>query len=84
MVGKNSDRDPLTLPEFKAKISDDLLGVMSSWKDSIHFCQWRGVSCGRRHQRVTLLDLQLQKFIGTISPNVGNLSFFVEAKPRKQ
>ena len=75
VVGKNSDRDRLTLLEFKAKISDDPLGVMSSWNDIIHFCQWRGVSCGRRHQRVTVLDLQSQKLVGSISPNVGNLSF---------
>ncbi|KAM3733581.1 hypothetical protein ACB098_11G147100 [Castanea mollissima] len=34
---------------------------MSSWNDSIHFCQWKGVSCGRRHQRVTVLNLQSQK-----------------------
>ena len=75
VVSKNSDSDWLTLLEFKAKISDDPLGVMSSWNDIIHFCQWRGVSCGRRHQRVTELNLQSQKLVGSISPNVGNLSF---------
>ncbi|XP_030965907.1 LRR receptor-like serine/threonine-protein kinase EFR [Quercus lobata] len=48
---------------------------MSSWNDSIHFCQWKGVSCGRRHRRVTVLNLQSQKLAGFISPNVGNLSF---------
>ncbi|KAM4081917.1 hypothetical protein ACJW30_11G129800 [Castanea mollissima] len=36
---------------------------MSSWNDSIHFCHWRGVTCGRRHQRVTVLDLQSQKMV---------------------
>ncbi|KAM4072379.1 hypothetical protein ACB094_11G134400 [Castanea mollissima] len=48
---------------------------MSSWNDSIHFCHWRGVTCGRRHQRVTVLDLQSQKMVGSISPHIGNLSF---------
>ena len=48
---------------------------MSSWNDSIHFCQWRGVSCGRRRQRVTVLDLRSLKLVGSISPHVGNLSF---------
>nr|XP_023910066.1 probable LRR receptor-like serine/threonine-protein kinase At3g47570 [Quercus suber] len=48
---------------------------MSSWNDSIHFCQWKDVSCGRRHQRVTVLNLQSQKLVVSISPNVGNLSF---------
>uniref|UniRef100_A0A2N9G939 Leucine-rich repeat-containing N-terminal plant-type domain-containing protein n=1 Tax=Fagus sylvatica TaxID=28930 RepID=A0A2N9G939_FAGSY len=51
----------LALLEFKAKITLDPFGVMSSWNDSIHFCQWRGVTCGRRHQRVTVLDLQSLK-----------------------
>ncbi|XP_065625275.1 probable LRR receptor-like serine/threonine-protein kinase At3g47570 isoform X2 [Quercus suber] len=61
VVGGNNETDRLALLEFKSKISDDPLGVMSSWNDSIHFCQWKGVSCGRRHQRVIVLDLQSQK-----------------------
>ena len=56
VVGRNNETDWLALLEFKSKISDDPLGVMSSWNDSIHFCQWKGVSCGPRHQRVTVLD----------------------------
>ncbi|XP_050282999.1 probable LRR receptor-like serine/threonine-protein kinase At3g47570 [Quercus robur] len=75
VLGKNNETDRLALLDFKAKISKDPLGVMSSWNDSIHFCQWKGVSCGRRHQRVTALDLHSQKLVGSISPNVGNLSF---------
>ncbi|XP_050282996.1 probable LRR receptor-like serine/threonine-protein kinase At3g47570 [Quercus robur] len=75
VLGKNNETERLALLDFKAKISKDPLGVMSSWNDSIHFCQWKGVSCGRRHQRVTALDLHSQKLVGSISPNVGNLSF---------
>ena len=76
VVGRNNETDRLALLYFKAKISKDPLGVMSSWNDSIHFCQWKGVSCGRQHQRVTALDLHSQKLVGSISPNVGNLSFW--------
>ena len=75
VVGGNNETDRLALLDFKAKISKDPLGVMSSWNDSNHFCQWKGVSCGHRHQRVTALDLHSQKLVGSISPNVGNLSF---------
>uniref|UniRef100_A0A2N9G8F3 non-specific serine/threonine protein kinase n=1 Tax=Fagus sylvatica TaxID=28930 RepID=A0A2N9G8F3_FAGSY len=57
VLGGNNETDRLALLEFKAKITLDPFGVMSSWNDSIHFCQWRGVTCGRRHQRVTVLDL---------------------------
>nr|XP_023896914.1 probable LRR receptor-like serine/threonine-protein kinase At3g47570 [Quercus suber] len=75
VLGRNNETDRLALLDFKAKISKDPLGVMSSWNDSIHFCQWKGVSCGRQHQRVTALDLHSQKLVGSVSPNVGNLSF---------
>uniref|UniRef100_A0A7N2LD49 non-specific serine/threonine protein kinase n=1 Tax=Quercus lobata TaxID=97700 RepID=A0A7N2LD49_QUELO len=71
----NNVTDQLALLEFKAKITHDPFGIMSSWNDSIHFCQWQGVTCGRRHQRVTVLNLQSQKLVGPISPFVGNLSF---------
>uniref|UniRef100_A0A2N9ITA1 Protein kinase domain-containing protein n=1 Tax=Fagus sylvatica TaxID=28930 RepID=A0A2N9ITA1_FAGSY len=50
--------DRLALLEFKAKITLDPFEVMTSWNDSI---QWRGVTCDRRHQRVTVLDLQSLK-----------------------
>uniref|UniRef100_A0A2C9V594 non-specific serine/threonine protein kinase n=1 Tax=Manihot esculenta TaxID=3983 RepID=A0A2C9V594_MANES len=70
-----NETDRLALLEFKAKISDDPLGVMSSWNSTLHFCRWTGVTCGRRHQRVTTLDLRSLKLSGSLSPHVGNLSF---------
>ncbi|KAM5554474.1 hypothetical protein ABKV19_022716 [Rosa sericea] len=70
-----NDTDRMALLEFKGKITSDPLGVMSSWNKTIHFCHWYGVICGRRHQRVTELDLQSMKLSGSISPHVGNLSF---------
>ena len=75
VVGGNNETDRLALLAFKAKITDDPLQVMSSWNDSTHFCQWQGVTCGRRHQRVTVLDLRSSKLVGSISPHVDNLSF---------
>ncbi|XP_052176497.1 probable LRR receptor-like serine/threonine-protein kinase At3g47570 isoform X2 [Diospyros lotus] len=49
--------------------------VTSSWNDSLHFCEWRGVSCGQEEQRVTSLNLRDSNLAGTISPSIGNLSF---------
>ncbi|PON39511.1 Serine/threonine protein kinase [Parasponia andersonii] len=72
-AGNETDR--LALLEFKAKITNDPFGVLSSWNESIHFCQWPGIQCGRRHRRVTILDLNALKLSGSISPHVGNLSF---------
>jgi Leucine-rich repeat (LRR) protein len=75
VIGSNNETDRLALLELKSMITQDPFGAMSSWNASIHFCQWQGVTCGRRHQRVTVLNLQSQKLVGSISPHVGNLSF---------
>ncbi|GJV55538.1 receptor kinase-like protein Xa21 [Tanacetum coccineum] len=50
-------------------------GVLSSWNDSFHFCDWSGISCGKRHRRVTVIKLKSQGLEGSLSPHVGNLSF---------
>ncbi|THG23190.1 hypothetical protein TEA_004810 [Camellia sinensis var. sinensis] len=76
LMGNKSDR--LSLLATKAKIVEDPLHVLSSWNDSIHFCQWQGVTCGHRQQRVTAMDLQSRELVGSISPHLGNLSFLRE------
>ncbi|CAL5363822.1 unnamed protein product [Camellia sinensis] len=76
LMGNQTDR--LSLLAIKAKIVEDPLHVLSSWNDSIHFCQWQGITCGHRHQRVTAMDLQSQELVGSISPHLGNLSFLRE------
>ncbi|XP_057488834.1 probable LRR receptor-like serine/threonine-protein kinase At3g47570 [Actinidia eriantha] len=74
MPGGN-ETDRLALLAFKAKVTEDPFQVTSSWNATVHFCKWPGVTCGRRHQRVTILNLMSQKLVGTISPHLGNLSF---------
>ncbi|XVE50330.1 hypothetical protein DITRI_Ditri01bG0153500 [Diplodiscus trichospermus] len=71
--GFGSDREALLA--IKSQINDDPLGVTSSWNSSVALCQWQGITCGRRHQRITKLDLSQQQLRGTLSPHVGNLSF---------
>ncbi|XP_008392991.2 probable LRR receptor-like serine/threonine-protein kinase At3g47570 [Malus domestica] len=67
--------DRLSLLAFKAKIVSDDMAILASWNESLHFCEWPGISCGRRHQRVTVLDLRSSRLEGLLSPNIGNLSF---------
>ncbi|CAL5366222.1 unnamed protein product [Camellia sinensis] len=67
--------DQLALLAFKSQITDDPFNLFSSWNESIHFCQWRGITCDLHHQRVVMLDLHSQKLAGNISPYIGNLSF---------
>ncbi|XP_021732118.1 probable LRR receptor-like serine/threonine-protein kinase At3g47570 [Chenopodium quinoa] len=78
VIAGNDNTEKQALLEIKAKISDDPLGVLSSWNASLHFCKWHGVTCGRRHRRVTTLDLSNSKLTGILSPHVGNLSFLRE------
>ncbi|XP_048129422.1 probable LRR receptor-like serine/threonine-protein kinase At3g47570 [Rhodamnia argentea] len=78
VLSTTNETDKLSLLAFKAGITEDPLGVLSSWNDSVGFCQWRGVMCGNRHPRVTALDLNSQKLSGTVSPCIGNLSFLRE------
>ncbi|CAL5407160.1 unnamed protein product [Camellia sinensis] len=73
VAGNETDR--LALLAFKAEITGDPFRALNSWNESIHFCQWAGITCGRRHQRVTKLNLDHQKLTGSISPHIGNLSF---------
>ncbi|KAK8277688.1 hypothetical protein V6Z11_D10G291600, partial [Gossypium hirsutum] len=74
-VAGGNETDQQALLQFKAKIIGDQL---RSWNSSIHFCQWLGVTCGRKHRRVTRLELQFQKLSGSLSPYIGNLSFLRE------
>ncbi|XP_042515906.1 probable LRR receptor-like serine/threonine-protein kinase At3g47570 [Macadamia integrifolia] len=75
IIGGN-ETDQLALLEFKKKIYDDPYGVLSSWNNSIHYCNWRGITCGHQHQqRAIRLDLHGKGLVGSISPSIGNLTF---------
>ncbi|KAM5556657.1 hypothetical protein ABKV19_024173 [Rosa sericea] len=71
----SNEADHLALLKFKDCIHSDPHGLLNSWNDSVHYCKWRGITCGRRHQRVTALNLQGYDLHGTISPYICNLSF---------
>ncbi|KAL7253376.1 hypothetical protein ACSBR1_007831 [Camellia fascicularis] len=72
-VGNETDR--FALLAFKSKILQDPHGVVSSWNNSLHFCEWKGVIYGHRHRRVTIIDLTSQGLVGSLSPYVGNVTF---------
>ncbi|PWA35628.1 leucine-rich repeat protein [Artemisia annua] len=71
--GNETDYDALL--SFKSKITHDPYKVLTSWNNSFHLCDWSGISCGKRHKRVTVLWLDSQGLEGSLSPHVGNLSF---------
>ncbi|XP_031253104.1 putative receptor-like protein kinase At3g47110 isoform X2 [Pistacia vera] len=48
---------------------------MRSWNDSVHFCNWTGLTCSPTNGRVTILNLDSQNLVGSIPPSIGNLTF---------
>ncbi|KAA8535525.1 hypothetical protein F0562_030528 [Nyssa sinensis] len=70
--------DQSTLLAFKHEIKIDPNNILASnWTTTTSFCNWVGVSCSLRRQRVTALNLSYMGLQGTITPFVGNLSFLV-------
>ncbi|THG07738.1 hypothetical protein TEA_014628 [Camellia sinensis var. sinensis] len=67
--------DQLALLAFKSSINFDPNNVLSNWTKETNFCDWVGILCSRRRQRVTSLRLLNMGLQGTISPHIGNLSF---------
>ena len=41
--------DRLALLKLKESITNDPNGVLNSWNNSIQFCNWYGITCGRHH-----------------------------------
>ncbi|PKI39573.1 hypothetical protein CRG98_040043 [Punica granatum] len=75
---RENESDRLALLKFKSLIREDPLGLLDSWNDTVHFCEWHGITCNPSHGRVTVLNLQSFKLSGSISPHIGNLSFLME------
>ncbi|XP_042515256.1 probable LRR receptor-like serine/threonine-protein kinase At3g47570 [Macadamia integrifolia] len=76
-LSESNGTDRLALLAFKAHITNDPFHVVSSWNDSVPYCKWLGIVCGgRRHpNRVRVLNLQSSGLVGSLAPEIGNLSF---------
>ncbi|KAJ4907922.1 Leucine-rich repeat protein kinase family protein [Raphanus sativus] len=75
--GNTHETDKQALLKFKSQVSEDKTVLLSSWNNSSPLCRWTGVTCGRKHKRVTGLDLRGFQLGGVISPFIGNLSFLI-------
>ncbi|XP_047332013.1 probable LRR receptor-like serine/threonine-protein kinase At3g47570 [Impatiens glandulifera] len=79
LLGQGNETDRLALLDFKNRITSDPLNkMMDSWNESIHFCNWFGVTCSPSSGRVITLSLSSLSLVGTITPSLGNLSFLTE------
>uniref|UniRef100_M4DXP3 non-specific serine/threonine protein kinase n=1 Tax=Brassica campestris TaxID=3711 RepID=M4DXP3_BRACM len=75
--GNSHETDKQALLKFKSQVSEEKKVLLSSWNNSFPLCRWTGVTCGRKHKRVTGLDLRGFQLGGVISPFIGNLSFLI-------
>ncbi|KAF5464010.1 hypothetical protein F2P56_014125, partial [Juglans regia] len=67
--------DQSALIAFKSRISSSPNEILlaTNWSTAPNsICNWIGVSCSRRWQRVTALDLSFMGLHGNISPHIGN------------
>ncbi|XP_057421140.1 probable LRR receptor-like serine/threonine-protein kinase At3g47570 [Lotus japonicus] len=73
----SSETDKLALLAFKEKLTNGVPNSLPSWNESLHFCEWQGVTCGHRHMRVISLHLENQTWghSGSLGPALGNLTF---------
>ncbi|KAL1308043.1 hypothetical protein AAHE18_17G078000 [Arachis hypogaea] len=74
-VALSTETDKIALLVLKDKLTNGDPHALSSWNESLHFCAWEGITCSRRHMRVSALQLQNQYWGGTIAPSLGNLTF---------
>ncbi|XP_045829502.1 probable LRR receptor-like serine/threonine-protein kinase At3g47570 isoform X2 [Trifolium pratense] len=74
----SSETDKLALLALKEKLTNGVPDALPSWNESLHFCEWQGVTCGRRHMRVSALRLTNQTLGGILGPSLGNLTFLRE------
>ncbi|KAL2538619.1 LRR receptor-like serine/threonine-protein kinase FLS2 [Forsythia ovata] len=72
----NLTTDQEALVDFKTRIISDPYNILvNNWSTNASICNWIGVSCSRKWQRVTALDFSNFGFSGTIAPHLGNLTF---------
>ncbi|TYJ12031.1 hypothetical protein E1A91_A11G320100v1 [Gossypium mustelinum] len=68
--------DQSVLLVLKSRISHDPHNLLTiNWSTSTSVCNWIGITCGSKHQRVVALNLSSMDLTGTIPSELGSLSF---------
>ncbi|KAG8365051.1 hypothetical protein BUALT_Bualt18G0062800 [Buddleja alternifolia] len=70
--------DESALLALRSHITLDPYRVITrNWTNSSSVCSWIGVTCNSHHHRVAAVDISDMGLVGTIPPQLGNLSFLV-------
>ncbi|XP_054778384.1 LRR receptor-like serine/threonine-protein kinase FLS2 [Prosopis cineraria] len=77
-ISTSATADKSALLGLESLISSDPYDSLSTWSLSSSPCNWVGVTCNTNHGRVRSLNLGGMDLQGTISLQLGNLSFLVE------
>ncbi|KAG8365222.1 hypothetical protein BUALT_Bualt18G0081900 [Buddleja alternifolia] len=78
MTSTSLATDQSALLALKAHITlDPYLILTRNWTNSSSVCSWIGVTCNSRNHRVAALNISEMDLVGTIPPQLGNLSFLV-------
>ncbi|KAL8051597.1 hypothetical protein ABFX02_06G158300 [Erythranthe guttata] len=74
----NIDNDRSSLLTLKSLItSDPYNSLTNNWTTKASVCSWIGVTCDSLHNRVIGLDISNMGLVGTIPPEIENLSSLV-------
>lgn len=68
-----NEADKLALLDFKSKISEDPFQATASWNNSLHCCNWTGITCSASNERVVILDLRLKNLLAQYRLPLGTL-----------
>ncbi|KAL8503929.1 hypothetical protein ACS0TY_022597 [Phlomoides rotata] len=74
----NITTDKSTLLSLKAHLTLHPHHILAeNWTDTSSVCNWIGVTCSLHHHRVSALNISDLSLSGTITPELGNLSFLI-------
>ncbi|KAL8503942.1 hypothetical protein ACS0TY_022609 [Phlomoides rotata] len=74
----NITTDKSALLSLKAHLTLDPHHILAqNWTHTSSVCNWIGVTCSLRHHRVSALNISDLSLSGTITPELGNLSFLI-------
>ncbi|XP_022140166.1 LRR receptor-like serine/threonine-protein kinase EFR [Momordica charantia] len=72
----NITTDKSALLALKAHITNDPYGIITNnWSTTSSVCNWVGIGCSIKHNRVTSLNFSYMDLTGSFPPEIGTLSF---------